>query len=92
MKTIYRAENVFDASLVRDLLDQAGILAFVQGAVLQGGIGELPASGLVTVMVADEDVVSARRIVEEFEAAHRVDDSASASELQLPGTLLDPGT
>jgi hypothetical protein len=88
MKTIYRAENVFDASLVRDLLGQADIMAFVQGAVLQGGIGELPASGLVTVSVADEDASAARDIVEAFEAGNI--EPADERTSDLAGGMLKP--
>ncbi len=67
MKIIYRAENPIDANLVKGLLAQAGIQAFVGGEYLQGGIGDLPAAGLVTVSVADDHVEAARRVVEEFE-------------------------
>ena len=67
MKIVYRAENVLDAQLVHDLLEQAGIQAFVNGGLLQGGIGELPASGLVTVTVADEDAAAALKVVDDFQ-------------------------
>ena len=67
MKTIYRAENVIDSSLIKDLLDQAGIMAFVNGQHLQGGVGELPVTGFVTVTVADPDEEAARTIVDKFE-------------------------
>ena len=55
MKIIYRAENIIDANLIKGLLEHEGIQAFVGGSYLQGGVGELPASGLVNVSVADED-------------------------------------
>ena len=51
MEVVYRATHLFDAHLVRMALEQAGIPAFVLGEALLGGIGELPALGLLTVCV-----------------------------------------
>lgn len=51
MHVVYHADNLFDAHLVRMALEQAGLPAFVLGEALLGGIGELPASGLLTVCV-----------------------------------------
>lgn len=67
MKIVYRAENVFDASLVKGLLENDGIMAFVNGAMLQGGVGELPPAGLITVTVADEDQATAEQVIREFQ-------------------------
>ena len=67
MKVIYRAENAIDANLLKGLLEQAGFMAFVNGEFLQGGIGELPAGGLITVSVADADLEAAMRVVAEFQ-------------------------
>ena len=53
MKIIYRAENIIDANLVKAALADAGIQAFVSGEYLTGGVGQLPALDLVTVMVAE---------------------------------------
>ncbi len=69
MQIVYRAANIIDANLVKGVLEQAGIPAFVSGEYLTGGIGQLPASDLVTVMVAAIDVERARPVVEEVEAA-----------------------
>ena len=51
MDVVYRAAHLFDAHLVRMALEQAGIPAFVLGEALLGGVGELPACGLLTVCV-----------------------------------------
>lgn len=77
MKIVYRAENVFDASLVKGLLENAGIMAFVNGAMLQGGIGELPPAGLITVTVADEDQAAAEDIISEFQRESESDAEAN---------------
>lgn len=53
--------------MVADQLEQHHIHAEIFGGYLQGGAGELPASGLVRVMVADEDSDRAGRIVAEWE-------------------------
>jgi predicted nucleic acid-binding protein len=68
MKTIYRAENIVDAHLVRNALESVGIPAHVAGEYLTGAIGELPAMGLVAVMVADSDVERAAEIAAEIDA------------------------
>lgn len=67
MKVVYRAENIIDANLVKGILENAGIRAFINGSFLQGGIGELPASGLISVAVSDSDVAEADRLVKEFD-------------------------
>ncbi|MCC6594713.1 MAG: DUF2007 domain-containing protein [Xanthomonadales bacterium] len=67
MRTVYEAENLFDAQWVKDALEAAGIPAFIAGAALTGGIGELPVIGLVTVQVPDGAATAASRIVAEFD-------------------------
>ena len=54
MKTAYDAQNLMDAQLVCDLLHSAGIPARVSGAGLLGAAGELPAIGVVQVLVPDD--------------------------------------
>lgn len=49
------------------LLSQSGVLAHIHGDALQGAAGELPASGLMRLMVADEDYDRARSILLEWE-------------------------
>ena len=63
MKSIYQAAHVTDAYMVRSLLAQAGIDAWIRGEHLQGGLGELPVGGQITVCVAEVDAERARRIV-----------------------------
>ncbi|HEX7341483.1 MAG TPA: DUF2007 domain-containing protein [Rhodanobacteraceae bacterium] len=66
MQTIYHAESVIDAHLLKDRLDGEGIPAFIAGEYLIGGIGQLPARDLVTVGVPDSCVDQARPVVEQF--------------------------
>lgn len=68
MTPVYDAENLIDAQLVCDLLASAGLEARVLGADLAGGLGELPAGGLVRVWVAPEQAVRARDLIDEWQA------------------------
>lgn len=68
MKIVYRAAHSTDAHLVRQLLEQEGMTAFVNGGLLEGGAGELPMNGLVTVSVADEHEARALSVVREWES------------------------
>ena len=68
MTKIYSAQNAIDAHIVKGMLEQRGISARVDGEYLQGGIGELPLIGLVTVSVADEDDVKALEVLREYES------------------------
>src|SRR5690606_28387677 len=69
MRVIYQAENLIDAHLVKGLLEQAEVPAFVLGEHLSGGVGELPVMGLVAVAVADSDVEAAAAALEQWRAA-----------------------
>ncbi len=72
MIIIYRAANIADAHLIRQMLEAEGVPAFVQGEYLQGAVGELPANTEILVHVADENADAARAIVDEWESAEPV--------------------
>lgn len=69
MKSVYDASNNIEAHLVMHQLQQAGIKANIQGEYLQGGIGQLPASGNIRVVVPLKDVDMARQVIADWEAA-----------------------
>ncbi|HEX6928786.1 MAG TPA: DUF2007 domain-containing protein [Gammaproteobacteria bacterium] len=73
MKTVYTAQHSIDAHVVRGLLESHGIDAIVTGDYLQGGIGELPALGIVEVRVAEQDMAEARSIIEVFQTGNEPD-------------------
>lgn len=73
MKTVYIAQHSIDAHVVRGLLESHGIHAIVTGDYLQGGIGELPAFGIVEVRVAENDMAEARSIIETFQTGSEPD-------------------
>jgi Putative prokaryotic signal transducing protein len=54
--------------MLQALLKQRGISSRVDGAQLQGGVGELPVSGFVRLVVEDEDYEPARAVIEEWES------------------------
>ena len=89
MKSVYQAAHGFDAHMVKDLLEQAGIPAQVRGEFLQGALGELPAGGMVTVWVAKADVTRAREVVLAWERS-APDTSAEAEFDDSPAPVLHP--
>ena len=68
MRTLYEPSNALEAHMLHDLLKQEGIFSRVDGAYLQGGVGELPASGFVRLVVDDADYDRARSVIERWEA------------------------
>lgn len=83
MVVIYQAQNSIDAHLLRGLLAQRGIDAGVAGEFLQGGAGELPAGGVVSVTVAEDEAELARTVVSEFEDNMRTDPDWEAAGWQV---------
>ena len=67
MRLIYEAANSLEAHMILNLFEQAGLSGRVEGEYLQGAMGELPASGLVKVMISDEDYLAAREILSEWD-------------------------
>lgn len=72
MIIIYRAANIADAHLIRQMLEAEDIPAFIQGEYLQGAVGELPANTEILVHVADGNAEAARAIVDEWQSAEPV--------------------
>ena len=68
MHTVYRAENLFDAHLVKDALEGGGIPAFSAGEYLTGAVGQLPAMNYIEVRVPESSLAQASSIVAEVEA------------------------
>lgn len=74
MRAIYEPAHSIEANLVVGLLHQIGIKAHIAGEYLQGGAGELPAFGVMRVMVEDKDAEAARQLIEEWNNATPLDD------------------
>lgn len=67
MKVVFNANNSLEAHLLLGLLKQAGIEGSINGEFLQGAMGELPAFGLVTVLVNERDYREASEIVADWQ-------------------------
>ena len=80
---IYRGSDYIEAHLLTGLLRQQGIAVFLQGALLQGGIGDLPALGHLTIMVDEADRVAAQRIIAAYERGELQIEEESANEQDL---------
>lgn len=69
-RTVYEAANAVEAQMLQDLLKQDGIATRIDGAFLQGAVGELQAGGLVRLVVEDDDDhARARAVIERWERA-----------------------
>jgi hypothetical protein len=78
MKCAYEATHSVEGHMVANMLEQHGIDARVAGEHLSSGVGELPATGLVRVMVDAADEARALEIIREWEAM-----SSPASDLTI---------
>jgi len=67
MIVVYEADNLIEAHMLRGLLEQRGLRVNISGEYLLGAMGDLPARGLVRVLVPGEDWDRARQVVHEFE-------------------------
>jgi hypothetical protein len=81
MRIVYHAEHSIDAHLVRHRLAEAEIEVHITGEHLAGALGELPASGLIRLWVADDDFEAAMAVLKELQnersAASASDESSS---------------
>ena len=69
MKCVYGASQPTEAHIVKHLLEQTGLFAAIYGEYLQGGVGELAASGLLKVMVNEHDLKEAKSVVQAWDEA-----------------------
>lgn len=92
MKSVYQAAHGVDAHMIKALLEQADIPAQVRGEYLQGALGELPVTGMVTVWVAEADAARARELVLDWERSEPAPDAGpEANEHAAPTPADDPG-
>jgi len=89
MQRIYEPEDLLQANLLINMLANEGIQAHIQGADLVGGMGELPALGLLAIWTNDEDVQKAISLIQDYEQAQPcADEFAEATgEHATHGTL-----
>ena len=68
MISVYRGSDYFEAQLLKGLMEQQGLQVFLQGAALQGGMGDLHALGHLSITVNDADQQRAEEIIAAYEA------------------------
>lgn len=69
MKLLYEAQNNIEAHMILNLLEQAGLNARIDGEYLQGGAGELQASGTARIMINEDLYSEAKIIIEQWDTA-----------------------
>jgi hypothetical protein len=84
MKQVYAPANLAEAHMLAHMLEQNDILAHVHGEALQGGVGELPAGGLLQLLVADEDYDRARALIAEWERTNVPAPDGTSDRLPVP--------
>lgn len=70
---IYRASNALDAHLVKNVLNQESIEAWIEGEYLQGGVGDLQGLDFIRVVVASQDKLNAEAIVADWDRSSDVE-------------------
>ena len=68
MITVYSANSTTEAHLIKNLLEQQGIPAYVAGHYLQGGLGELPVFDIIQVQVLAANQAAALKVIRDYEA------------------------
>ncbi|MFI8479964.1 DUF2007 domain-containing protein [Pseudomonas sp. NPDC078700] len=69
MQRIYEPQDLIEAELLFAMLASEGIEAFISGRHLAGAVGELPASGLLGLMVNDQQAGQARELITAYNGA-----------------------
>jgi hypothetical protein len=67
MISVYQGSDYFEAQVLKGLMEQEGLQVFLQGAALQGGLGDLPALGHLSITVNDADQRRAEEIIAAYE-------------------------
>jgi len=69
MKLVYEANQLGEAHIIKHLLERAGLHPIIHGEYLQGGVGEIAASGLLKVMVNEASYDEAKSIIQAWDEA-----------------------
>ncbi|GAD64191.1 putative signal transducing protein [Aquipseudomonas alcaligenes] len=85
MQRIYEPQDLLEAELLLGMLASEGVEAHLAGRHLLGAVGELPALGLLGLLVEDEEAERARRLIAAYNAAAPLPGEEPDG---LPGVLL----
>jgi hypothetical protein len=69
MQRIYEPANLMEAEMLLSMLASEGVTAHLAGRDLVGGMGELPAIGLLSLMVENDRAQYARQLIGEYTSA-----------------------
>lgn len=69
MQRIYEPGSLLEAEMLLGMLHSEGVQAHLAGRDLIGGMGELPAMGLLCVVVDNHLADQARQLIAEYNAA-----------------------
>ena len=76
MDIVYSAANSLEAHMLKGVLEQHEIPAYISGEHLQSGFGEIPVmTGIVKISVDNANIIAAKKIIWEWEAAEKSQDS-----------------
>lgn len=85
MQRIYEPRDLLEAQMLTGMLADEGIEVFVAGGHLVGAVGELPAIGLLGLMVADHDAAQAQQLIAAYNGALPLPEDEPQS---YPGELI----
>ncbi|MGS2718536.1 putative signal transducing protein [Eionea flava] len=88
MRLLYEAQNSIEAHMIRHLLEQEGLSVQIDGEYLQGGVGEIQASGIVRIMIAESDYLEGKRIVEKWDERQRESNSPPPANYRRKSSFL----
>lgn len=72
MQRVYEPGDLLEAELLILMLASEGIVAHLVGRHLQGAVGELPAAGLLGLLVEDPQAERASNLIAAYNAAQPV--------------------
>lgn len=85
MRRIYEPRDLLEAEMLSGMLAGEGIEAYLTGRHLIGAMGELPAAGLLALMVENEHADRARQLIAEYNGAQLLPGDEPES---YPGELI----
>lgn len=85
MQRVYEPQDLLEAELLVGMLASEGVEAHLTGRDLVGAIGELPAGGLLGLLVDNEQATQARGLIAAYNAAQPLPTDEVDTEF---GTLL----
>ncbi|MCF7203813.1 DUF2007 domain-containing protein [Pseudomonas oligotrophica] len=69
MQRVYEPSDLLEAQMLLGMLEAEGIEAFIAGGHLLGAMGELPALGLLGLLVEDAQAERARQLIAAYNGA-----------------------